>query len=125
LDGITPAPAAAPSTATPPDHGRTARTLAVLPLVNTSGDPEDEHFSDGITEEILNALAKLSGLRVMARTSSFAFKGQNTDIREIGKRLGVSYVLEGSVRKGGNKLRITAQLIDAIEGHHLWSDRYD
>ena len=125
LDGITPAPAAALSTATPPDHGRTARTLAVLPLVNTSGDPEDEHFSDGLTEEILNALGKLAGLRVMARTSSFAFKGRRVDVRAVGEQLGARYVLEGSVRRSGARLRISAQLSDAAEGHQLWSERYD
>jgi serine/threonine-protein kinase len=125
LDGITSAPAAALSTATPSDHGRTARTLAVLPLVNTSGDPEDEHFSDGLTEEILNALGKLAGLRVMARTSSFAFKGRQVDVRAVGEQLGARYVLEGSVRRSGARLRISAQLSDAAEGHQLWSERYD
>jgi serine/threonine-protein kinase len=101
------------------------RSIAVLPFANMSADPEAEYFSDGMTEEILNALAKLSGLRVMARTSSFAFKGQHADVREIGRKLGVRYLLEGSVRKGGDRIRITAQLIDARDGHHLWSERYD
>jgi serine/threonine-protein kinase len=99
--------------------------IAVLPFANMSADAEAEFFSDGMAEEILNALTKLSGLRVVARTSSFAFKGKNVDIREIGQQLGVGFVLEGSVRKGGSKLRITAQLIDAVTGHHLWSERYD
>jgi serine/threonine-protein kinase len=99
--------------------------LAVLPFANMSADPDAEFFSDGITEEILNSLAKLNGLRVIARTSSFAFKGKNTDIREIGRSLGAAHVLEGSVRRAGNRLRITAQLIDATNGHHLWSERYD
>jgi serine/threonine-protein kinase len=90
-----------------------------------SADTEAEYFSDGITEEILNALAKLSGLRVMARTSSFAFKGRNVDVRTVGEQLGARYVLEGSVRRAGPRMRITAQLIDAGEGHHLWSERYD
>ncbi|MFI5246099.1 MAG: protein kinase, partial [Gemmatimonadales bacterium] len=101
------------------------KTIAVLPFVNMSADTDAEFFSDGITEEILNALVCLSGLRVIARTSSFAFKGQNLDVREIGRRLGVGMVLEGSVRRAGNRLRITAQLIDAAGGHHLWSERYD
>jgi serine/threonine-protein kinase len=101
------------------------KSIAVLPFVNMSADPDTEFFSDGISEEILNALVRLPGLRVIARTSSFAFKGQNVDIREIGERLGVAMVLEGSVRKAGRRIRITAQLIDAAGGHHLWSERYD
>jgi serine/threonine-protein kinase len=130
LDGIALTPAAVPSAAPAPptprsDDGPTTRTLAVLPLVNTSGDPEDEHFSDGLTEEILNALAKLSGVRVMARTSSFAFKGRNLDVRAVGEQLGARYVLEGSVRRAGARLRISAQLIDAAAGHQLWAERYD
>jgi TolB-like protein/tetratricopeptide (TPR) repeat protein len=99
--------------------------IAVLPFTNMSADQEAEFFSDGITEEILNALAKLGGLRVIARTSSFAFKGKSVDVREIGKALGAGHILEGSVRKSGNKLRITAQLIEARSGHHLWSEKYD
>jgi serine/threonine-protein kinase len=99
--------------------------IAVLPFANMSNDPDAEFFSDGMTEEILNALTKLRGLKVIARTSSFAFKGQNVDVREIGKRLGAGHVLEGSVRKAGNRLRITAQLIDARDGVHLWSEKYD
>jgi serine/threonine-protein kinase len=104
---------------------RPTPSIAVLPFANMSADVEAEYFSDGITEEILNALAKLSGLRVMARTSSFAFKGRNVDVRTIGEQLGARYVLEGSVRRAGPRMRITAQLIDAAEGHHLWSERYD
>jgi serine/threonine protein kinase len=100
-------------------------TIAVLPFANMSADQEAEFFSDGMSEEILNALAKLSGLRVIARTSSFAFKGKNVDVREIGKTLGAGHILEGSVRKAGNRLRITAQLIDASSGHHIWSEKYD
>jgi serine/threonine-protein kinase len=99
--------------------------IAVLPFANMSSDADAEFFSDGMSEEILNALAKLSGLKVIARTSSFAFKGKNVDIREIGEKLGARHVLEGSVRKAGNRLRITAQLIDASNGVHLWSERYD
>jgi TolB-like protein/tetratricopeptide (TPR) repeat protein len=90
-----------------------------------SGDPENEYFSDGLSEELLNALVKLGGLQVTGRTSSFAFKGQNQDLREIGRLLNVSSVLEGSVRKAGNRVRITAQLIKASDGYHLWSDSFD
>lgn len=105
--------------------GRSKKSLAVLPFVNMSSDPENEYFSDGITEEILNALAKTDGLLVTARTSSFAFKGQNLDVREIGEKLGVSAVLEGSVRKFGSQVRITAQLIDTQKGFHVFSETYD
>ncbi|MEJ5263611.1 MAG: adenylate/guanylate cyclase domain-containing protein [Ignavibacterium sp.] len=100
-------------------------SIAVLPFVNMSGDPDNEFFSDGITEEILNGLSKVEGLRVTSRTSSFAFKGKSTDIREIGRKLGVRNILEGSVRKVGNHVRVTAQLIDALDGYHKWSDTYD
>jgi len=101
------------------------KSLAVLPFVNMSADAENEYFSDGITEEILNALAKVDGLQVTARTSSFAFKGKNMDLREIGVQLNVQHILEGSVRKAGNKVRITAQLINSADGYHLWSDTFD
>lgn len=101
------------------------KSVAVLPFVNMSNDPEQEYFSDGITEEILNSLAHLKDLKVAARTSSFYFKGKNIDLREIGKKLNVRTVLEGSIRKQGNKLRITAQLINVDDGFHLWSERYD
>jgi serine/threonine-protein kinase len=100
-------------------------SIAVLPFANLSADPEQEYFCDGIAEEILNALAHVHGLRVVARTSSFAFKGRATDIREIGAKLDVAALLEGSVRKAGDRLRITAQLIDVADGSHLWSERYD
>ena len=99
--------------------------LAVLPFVNMSADPENEYFSDGITEELLNALTKVDGLQVTSRTSAFAFKGKNTDIREIGIQLNVDRILEGSVRKAGNRVRITAQLINAADGYHIWSENYD
>ena len=101
------------------------RTIAVLPFVNMSTDPDNEHFSDGITEELINALAKVEGLQVTARTSSFAFKGRNEDVRNIGKELGVSAVLEGSVRRAGDRVRITAQLIDTRDGYHIFSHTYD
>jgi TolB-like protein len=100
-------------------------SIAVLPFVNMSSDPEQEYFSDGITEEILNRLAKIEGLQVAARTSVFSFKGQNQDIREVAALLGVSTMLEGSVRRDGEQVRITAQLIRASDGFHLWSETYD
>ena len=101
------------------------KSIAVLPFVNMSDDASNEYFSDGISEEILNALAKVSGLKVAGRTSSFAFKGQNQDLRRIGEALGVNHILEGSVRKAGNQVRITAQLVQVDDGFHLWSESYD
>jgi TolB-like protein/Flp pilus assembly protein TadD len=102
-----------------------AKSVAVLPFANMSADADNEYFTDGMAEEIINALSKIQALRVASRTSSFAFKGKNEDIGEIGKKLKVSTVLEGSVRKMGNKLRITAQLVNVADGYHLWSERYD
>jgi TolB-like protein len=102
-----------------------AKSIAVLPFVNMSSDSEQEYFSDGISEEILNSLARVKELKVAGRTSSFAFKGQNQDLRQIGETLGVGHILEGSVRKSGAKVRITAQLIQVEDGFHLWSDTYD
>ena len=99
--------------------------LAVLPFVNMSADPENEYFSDGITEELLNAFTKVDGLQVISRTSAFSFKGKLTDIREIGIQLNVDRILEGSVRKAGNRVRISAQLINAADGYHIWSETYD
>jgi serine/threonine protein kinase len=101
------------------------RSIAVLPFANMSGDKEQEYFSDGLAEEIINALVQVPDLKVIARTSAFAFKGQNTDIRKIAEALGVTSILEGSVRKSGNRIRVTAQLITAADGSHLWSQRYD
>lgn len=101
------------------------KSLAVLPFINMSTDPDNEYFSDGITEELLNALAKVNGLQVTARTSSFAFKGMNMDVKEIGVQLNAKSIVEGSVRKVGNKVRITAQLINASDGYHVWSETYD
>jgi serine/threonine protein kinase len=101
------------------------KAIAVLPLKNMSADPENEYFSDGMTEEIINALGKLPGIQVASRTSSFAFKGKDVDIREIGDKLGVTTVLEGSVRKVGNRIRLTAQLINVESGYHLWNETYD
>jgi TolB-like protein/Tfp pilus assembly protein PilF len=120
-DGITiPSPNNLNGRTIAPEH-----SIAVLPFLNLSADKDNEYFSDGITEEILNALAKVDGLMVTSRTSSFAFKGKNADIREIGKQLGVRTVLEGSVRKHGDKVRVTAQLINTEDGYHRWSDVYD
>ncbi|RYY19425.1 MAG: adenylate/guanylate cyclase domain-containing protein, partial [Chitinophagaceae bacterium] len=99
--------------------------LAVLPFVNMSADSDNEYFSDGITEELLNALTRVKGLQVTSRTSAFAYKGKNTDIREIGTQLNVDRILEGSVRRAGNRVRITAQLINAVDGYHIWSENYD
>jgi TolB-like protein/AraC-like DNA-binding protein/Tfp pilus assembly protein PilF len=101
------------------------KSIAVLPFVNMSADPENEYFSDGITEEIINVLTRIQGLKVIARTSSFAFKNHNTDIRHIAEKLGVSFILEGSVRKSGTKIRVTAQLINAVDGIHIFSKNYD
>jgi len=100
-------------------------SIAVLPFSNLSGDKEQEYFSDGLAEEIINALAQIAGLKVIARTSAFAFRGQNTDIRRIAETLGVANILEGSVRRSGNRIRVTAQLITATDGTHLWSERFD
>ncbi len=100
-------------------------SLAVLPFVNMSSDPEQEYFSDGLTEEVLNHLAQIKDLRVTGRTSSFSFKGKNEDLREIGRKLGVANILEGSVRRSGDRLRITAQLIDSRDGAHLWSQTFE
>src|SRR5204862_1540109 len=101
------------------------KSIAVLPFINMSTDPEQEYFSDGIAEEILNTLSHLKDLKVAGRTSSFQFKGKNIDLREVGKKLGVGAGLEGSVRKQGNTLRITAQLINVADGFHLWSEKSD
>jgi TolB-like protein len=119
---VAPASAAAAAAAgfTPPPH-----SIAVLPFVNMSGDKDQEYFSDGLTEELLNSLAAISGLQVAARTSSFSFKGKDTDIGTIARKLNVSAVLEGSVRRSAHTVRITAQLIDAVTGFHLWSKSYD
>jgi eukaryotic-like serine/threonine-protein kinase len=100
-------------------------SIAVLPFANMSRDADDEYFSDGLAEEIINALVKVPNLRVIARTSAFAFKGQNTDIRKIAETLGVANILEGCVRKAGTRIRVAAQLITASDGSHLWSERYD
>jgi adenylate cyclase len=100
-------------------------SIAVLPFTNMSGDPEQEYFADGMVEEIITALSRIRWLFVIARNSSFSYKGQSPDAKQVGHELGVRYVLEGSVRKGGNRVRITGQLIDAVTGTHLWADRFD
>jgi TolB-like protein len=100
-------------------------SIAVLPFQNMSGDPEQEYFADGMVEEIITALSRIHWLFVIARNSTFTYKGQSVDVKQVGRELGVRYVLEGSVRKGGNRVRITGQLIDAFTGTHLWADRFD
>ena len=132
--------AASPASATPGDDDATRSTaatlapstvppevpsIAVLPFANMSADPEQEYFCEGLAEELIDALARLDGLRVVARTSAFRFKGDAIDLREVGDKLNVRTVLEGSVRKAGNRLRINAQLINTDDGYHLWSARYD
>ena len=102
-----------------------AKSIAVLPFTDMSAKKDQEYMSDGIAEELLNLLAQVPDLRVIARTSSFAFKGQNIEIAEIAKKLNVAHVLEGSVRTSGNKLRITAQLVRTADSAHLWSETYD
>src|SRR5207248_7050572 len=100
-------------------------SMAVLPFSNMSGDAEQEYFADGIAEDIITGLSRLSWLFVIARNSSFTYKGRHVDVRQVGRELGVRYVLEGSVRRSGNRVRITAQLVEAQTGNHLWADRYD
>src|SRR5438477_3744964 len=100
-------------------------SIAVLPFQNMSGDPEQEYFVDGMVEEIITALSRIRWLFVLARNSSFTYKGQAVDVKQVGRELGVRYVLEGSVRKSGGRVRITGQLIDAETGAHLWADRFD
>ena len=115
------APGPAPAAAAEPAHS----SIAVLPFANMSGDVEQEYFADGISEDIITALSKLPQLFVIARNSAFTFKGKNVNVGEVGKSLGVRHVLEGSVRKSGGRVRITAQLIDATTGGHLWAERFD
>jgi adenylate cyclase len=124
LDSTTASPAAKPDTApalTLPEKP----SIAVLPFQNMSGDPEQEHFADGMVEDIITGLSRSKALLVIARNSTFTYKGKAVDIKQVGRELGVRYVLEGSVRKSGNRVRITGQLIDAATGAHLWADRFD
>jgi len=113
------------TTASPLESIGSDYSIAVLPFVNMSSDPNNEYFADGLSEELLNVLARIKSLRVTGRTSSFHFKGSSPDLREVGKVLGVAHILEGSVRKQGNQVRVTAQLIHASDGFHMWSDTYD
>ncbi len=108
-----------------PEGRENIPSIAVLPFVNMSPDPENQYFGDGLAEELINALAQIEGLRVAARTSAFRFRGEEIDLGEVGRKLKVSAVLEGSVRKAGNRLRVTAQLINIADGYHLWSKRFD
>jgi TolB-like protein len=127
-DAVRPEPVAAHGQRSPSSGMQTReppRSVAVLPFANLSSDREQEYFSDGLTEELINHLAHVRGLRVLARTSSFALKGKNEDLRTIGEKLSVGCVVEGSVRKAGNRLRITAQLVDCVDGYHLWSETFD
>src|SRR5262249_30441738 len=120
--GTTASPAPRPAGALPlPDKP----SIAVLPFQNMSGDPTQDYFADGVLEEIITALSRFRGLFVIARNSSFTYRGRATDVKQVGRELGVRYVLEGSLRKAGNKVRITGQLIDASTGGHLWADRFD
>ena len=100
-------------------------SIAVLPFLNMSGDPEQEYFTDGITEDIITELSRFHSLFVIARNSSFSYKGKSPDIRQVGRELGVRYVLEGSIRKSSNRIRVTGQLIDTLTGNHIWAERYD
>jgi TolB-like protein len=114
-----------PNAAAEPRPDANKPSIAVLPFNNMSNDPEQEYFADGIVEDIITALSHIKQWRVVARNSSFVYKGQSVDIRDVAEKLGVRYVLEGSVRKGGNRVRITGQLIDAESGMHLWANRFD
>ena len=120
LEAVTDAPDASPAL-----RAADQKSIAVLPFANMSADAENQYFSDGLAEELINALTRLPGLHVASRTSAFRFRGREIDIRQIGKELGVATVLEGSVRKSGNRLRITGQLINVADGYHVWSERYD
>ncbi|HET6236473.1 MAG TPA: winged helix-turn-helix domain-containing protein, partial [Acetobacteraceae bacterium] len=119
------APPATPPAAIAWRNGSRLPSIAVLPFTNMSGDPEQDYFADGMAEEIITALSRSSGLFVIARNSSFTYKGRAIDVRQVGQELGVTYVLEGSVRRSRDQLRITGQLVDAASGAHLWSDRFD
>jgi adenylate cyclase len=118
---VSPRTAVAPASLDVPDKP----SIAVLPFTNMSGDPEQEYFADGMVEDIITALSRITWLFVIARNSSFTYKGKAVDIKKVGRELGVRYVLEGSVRKAGNKVRITGQLIDTATGAHLWANRFD
>ena len=114
-----------PRSSEPATASNPQKSIAVLPLVNTSGDPANEYFSDGLSEELIAVLAKIPGLKIIGRSSSFLFKGKSDDSRTIGEKLGVANLLEGSVRKQGDRVRIVAELINAADGRTLWSETYD
>ena len=120
-----PTPPTAPASVAPAAFSRPPHSIAVLPFVNMSGDNKQEYFSDGLTEELLTSLTRFNELQVAARTSSFSFNGKDADISTIAHKLNVGSVLEGSVRRAGNTIRVTAQLNDAVTGFHLWSQTYD
>src|SRR5262245_37526762 len=123
-----PAETGSPTVAEPPKSDLALPdkpSVAVLPFTNMSGDPEQEYFADGMAEEIITALSRCSWLFVIARNSSFTYKGKAVDVRQVGRELGVRYVLEGSVRRGGSRLRFMGQLIDATSGTHIWAERFD
>ena len=117
--------ALAAALAAPSARAADEKSIAVLPFSSLSANPEDEFFADGVTEEILNALAQITGLRVAGRSSAFSFKGKNEDLRSVGAKLNVATILEGTMRRSGNRLRLAAQLINARDGYQLWSERYD
>jgi len=119
------APRGAPSLAARESWGNAPPSIAVLPFVNRSASPDDEYFSDGLADEILSVLTKVRGLRVSARASSFQFKGRNEDLAVIGERLKVATLLDGSVRKAGNRVRVSVQLVQAADRVQLWSETYD
>jgi len=119
------APVTARSASPAPAETAVIDSIVVMPFVNMSSDAENEYFADGITEEIINALAQIENLHVVARSSAFSFKGKHIDLRIVGEQLNVRTVLEGSVRRADDRLRITAQLVNSADGYHLWSQRYD
>jgi adenylate cyclase len=122
---VSPSPFEGTSHVMPGQKAKDYASVAVLPFVNMSGDPEQEYFADGITEDLITALTRYRSLLVIARNSSFVFKGRASDVKEVGRKLDARYVIEGSVRKAGSRVRVTAQLIDTETGSHLWADRYD
>ncbi len=115
----------APHTSVPEKSGPPRLSIVVLPFANIGGDPEQEYFVDGVTESLTTDLSRISGSFVIARNSAFSYKGKSPDVRQIGRELGVRYVLEGAVQRGGNRLRVNVQLIDAETGNHLWAERFD
>src|SRR5205823_4154577 len=119
------APPSGETSAIASTHREEKPSIAVLPFINMSGDPEQEYFSDGITEDIITDLSKVSGLFVVARNTAFTYKGKSVEAQRVAKHLGVNFILEGSVRKVGSRVRVTGQLIDGKKGGHMWADRYD